>query len=66
MIINYKYICEYSNSDNNLGFEANIDKSLVSNIQNKIIKETILPEFDKDNYYIGIKRGISDMVNVYW
>lgn len=63
--INDGIIITFSESIKNIdiGFEKDTDKTLIKKVCDTIVRQTIIPEFDKGNYYIGIKKVITEMMN---
>lgn len=47
----------------NIAFEKNTNKKIIKKIRDTIIKQTVLPNFIKENYYVGIKKGIIEIIN---
>jgi uncharacterized protein len=47
----------------NVAFEKSINKNLAGKIRDTIIKQTILPNFIEENYYVGIKKGLIEIIN---
>ena len=52
-----------SNKNIDIGLKINTDKKLIKKISDTIVKQIILPEFDKDDYYLGGKKGVAEIIN---
>ena len=48
-----------------IGIAKDTEDILSEKIRKMIIENTIIPEFEKENYYSGIKKGIEQILN-YW
>lgn len=63
--INDEIIITFSKSMKNIdiAFEKNTDKKLIKKVKNIVVKQMIIPEFDKGDYYIGVKKGVTEIIN---
>lgn len=44
--------------------DTDMTKILTKDIKDSIVTNTIIPNFNKDNYYIGIKKGLLEIISI--
>ena len=64
-LVNEGIIITFGESIKNIdiGFKKGTDKTFIKEVCGTIVQQIIIPEFNKGNYYAGIKNGIDEIVD---